>query len=227
MTVITYLCPAIGSYYDNNIDQPHLTTFRTNQDQNSLWKIEVVSDETNCYYLIHYKTGKYLKSNETPNYNIDGNKNRKVVHLEEKIGDDDSFKFYIVDKGNNIFQIYPKVYKPGGISTNASSKSLNVKGDNWSMYVPQNGLATGIIGVFDYNNTNYGSQWAFELSSSIPCATPVIKYDGDNINISYPYSDETGITIYYTTDGTQPTTSSSSRSAPTSTSTWCAISSPA
>ena len=206
-----YLCPAIGCYYDNNVDQPHLTTYQTNQDQNSLWKIEAVSGETNCYYLIHYKTGKYLKSNETPNYNIDGNKNRKVVHLEEKSGDDDSFKFYIMDKGSSTFQIYPKVYKPGGTLTDASSLSLNVKGDQWTCYVPQNGISNGIIGVYTYNN-NAGSQWALEsFSSTMPCATPIIKYiDDNNINISYPYSAETGITIYYTTDGTTPTTSSTS-----------------
>ena len=210
-----YLCPAIGCYYDNNIDQPHLTTFKTNQDQNSLWKIVAVSGETNCYYLIHYKTGKYLASNETPNYNIDGNKNRKVVHLEKKAANDDSdiYKFYI-NNNSGTYQIYPKDYRPGGTLTSASSMSLNVKGDNWSMYVPYNGLATGIIGVYDYvtkGKANPGSQWKLEpLTSSQPCATPVIKFSGDQINISYPYSDETGITIYYTTDGSEPTTSSSS-----------------
>lgn len=206
-----YLCPAIGCYYDNNIDQPHLTTFKTNQDQNSLWKIEAVSGETNCYYLIHYKTGKYLASNETPNYNIDGNKNRKVVHLERKADDDDSdiYKFFIINN-SDTYQIYPKDYRPGGTWTDASSMSLNVKGDNWSMYVPYNGVATGIIGVYTYSGQR-GSQWKIEpLTSSQPCATPVIKYDGDQINISYPYTSETGITIYYTTDGTAPSTSSSS-----------------
>ena len=207
-----YLCPAIGCYYDNNIDQPHLTTFQTNQDQNSLWKIVAVSGETNYFYLIHYKTGKYLASNETPNYNIDGNTNRKVVHLEKKAANDDSdiYKFYIKNN-SGTYQIYPKDYRPGGTLTNASSMSLNVKGDNWSMYVPYNGLATGIIGLYTYSG-NKGSEWKIEpLTSTQPCATPVIKYSGDQINISYPYSDETGITIYYTTDGTEPTTSSSSQ----------------
>ncbi len=209
-----YLCPAIGCYYDNNIDLPHLTTFKTNQDQNSLWKIEAVSGETDCYYLIHYKTGKYLKSNETPNYIIDGNKNRKVVHLEKKTADDDSYKFYIKNK-SDFYQIYPKVYKPGGTTTDASEMSLNVKADNWSMYVPQNGLASGIIGVYDYldknNKPNPGSQWALEsFTSTMPCATPIVKFSRDVINISYPYSDE-GITIYYTIDGTKPTTSSSNQ----------------
>ena len=214
-----YLCPAIGCYYDNNIDQPNLTTFKTNQDQNSLWNIKAVSGETDCYYLIHYKTGKYLASNPTPNYNIDGNINRKVVHLEKKAANDDSdiYKFYIKyysSYNNGTYQIYPKDYRPGGTSTSANSMSLNPKGDNWSMYVPQNGLATGIIGVYAFStdNKNRGSEWKIEPLTPLsqPCATPLIKYDGDQINISYPYSDETGITIYYTTDGTNPSTSSSS-----------------
>lgn len=208
-----YLCPAIGSYHDNNVDHPYLTTFKTNQDQNSLWKIEAVSGATNCYYLIHYKTGKYLASNATSSTAYDGGTNRRVVHLENKADDSDIYKFYIIDKSGS-YQIYPADYRPGGTLTDASGKSLNVKADNWSMYVPQNGLATGIIGVYDYatnNKVNPGSQWKLEpLTSTQPCATPIVKYSGDEINISYPYTSETGITIYYTIDGTDPSTSSSS-----------------
>ena len=208
-----YLCPAIGSYHDNNVDHPYLTTFKTNQDQNSLWKIEAVSGATNCYYLIHYKTGKYLASNATSSTAYDGGTNRRVVHLENKADDSDIYKFYIIDKSGS-YQIYPADYRPGGTLTDASGKSLNVKADNWSMYVPQNGLATGIIGVYDYatnNKVNPGSQWKLEpLTSTQPCATPIVKYSGYEINISYPYTSETGITIYYTTDGTAPSTSSSS-----------------
>ena len=55
-----YLCPSIGCYYGNNVDQPHLTTFKTEGDQYSIWKI-VPTGETDTYYIIHYKTGRYLK----------------------------------------------------------------------------------------------------------------------------------------------------------------------
>ncbi len=210
-----YLCPAIGSYWNNNVDNPYLTTNKTNQDLNSLWKIEAVSGETDCYYIIHYKTGKYLTSNETSSTAYDGGTNRRVVHLEKKSNATESadlYKFYI-KSNSGAYQIYPKVYKPGGTLIDASTLSLNVKGDNWSMYVPQNGQATGIIGVYAYKdnkgNPNKGSQWFLESATdaSTRCATPVIKYSGENINISYPYSNETGITIYYTTDGTDPSTS--------------------
>ena len=205
-----YLCPAIGCYYGNNIDQPHLTTFQTGGDQNSVWEIVPVENETDTYYIIHYKTGKYLKSNE--GFSIDNGNNRKAVHLEKPNELDDYFKFCIKkDNNNNYYQIYPKKYDTD--QNGVKNMSLNMRGGNKNFYVPQDGSSAGIIGLYQYSG-QAGSRWTLQqvASASIPCATPIIKYDGDNINISYPYTDETGITIYYTTDGTQPTTSSSSRS---------------
>ena len=212
-----YLCPAIGSYFGNNIDQPHLTTFKTNQDPNSLWKIEAVSGETDCYHIIHYKTGKYLASNDGLK-SYDNGDNRKAVHLEEKTGESDLelYKFYIKNN-SGTYQIYPKKYRLEGNTeyTTPNDMSLNPKGDNWSMYVPQNGLAIGIIGLYTYNNNQRGSQWKLEpITNTRPCATPIIEYDGDNIKISYPYSDETDVTLYYTTDGNAPSTSSLAYNSP-------------
>ena len=206
-----YLCPSIGCYYDNNVDQPHLTTFKTGGDQYSIWKIVPVENEEDTYYIIHYKTGKYLKSNE--GFDIDGTYgHRKAVHLEEKpLSFDDCFKFCIKET-SGIYLIYPKQYTWKGSSYDAKNMSFNPRGGHKEFYVPQNGLAMGIIGLS--SNTDAASKWRIVSvgEGSIPCATPIIKYVGDNINISYPYTDETDITIYYTTDGTQPTTSSSSSS---------------
>ena len=202
-----YLCPSIGCYYGNNVDQPHLTTFKTGGDQNSVWKIEPVEDETDTYYIIHYKTGRYLKSNEDFTTDNGSKHNRKAVHLEVKPETlTDEFKFLIKDNSGS-YQIYPKVYY-----TNPSGMSFNPTGGHKECYAPLDGGVQGMIGLF--NKGDDGSKWKINSvpSESIPCATPIIKYDGDNINISYPYTDETGITIYYTTDGTQPTTSSSSSS---------------
>ena len=202
-----YLCPAIGCYYLNNVDQPHLTTFKTSGDQNSIWIKEPVENETDTYYIIHFKTGRYLKSNEDFTTDNGSKHNRKAVHLEvkpETLTDD--FKFLIKDNSGS-YQIYPKVYW-----TNASTMSFNPTSGHKECYAPADGGVQGMIGL--YGSSDAGSKWKINSvpSESIPCATPIIKYDGDNINISYPYTDETGITIYYTTDGTQPTTSSSSSS---------------
>lgn len=205
-----FLCPAIGCYYDNNVDQPHLTTFQTNKDQNSVWEIKFVEtvNSVDYYYMIHYKTGKYLRSNE--GFDIDGSYgHRKAIHLEEKPSSlDDTFMFCIKNN-SGTYQIYPKNYSYKGTSTDASGWSFNPRGNNQAYYVPQNGLAMGIIGLS--GSSDASSKWILESVADAlkPCATPIIKYDGDNINISYPYSDETGITIYYTTDGSAPTTSSS------------------
>lgn len=202
-----YLCPAIGCYYNNNVDHPHLTTFETDGDQNSIWEVKSAETVGNVYYyyLIHHKTGKYLKSNE--GFSIDGGSNRKAVHLEDKPSSLDEYYEFCIKNNSGTYQIYPKKY-----DSNASSMSFNCRGGNQAYYFPQNGLAMGIVGLFD--SSNAGSKWKFTAvaADKKPCATPIIKYDGDNINISYPYSDETGITIYYTTDGSDPSTTSSSNS---------------
>ena len=207
-----YLCPSIGCYYDNNVDQPHLTTFQTNGDQYSIWKI-VPTGETDTYYIIHYKTGRYLKSNENFTTVEGGNtkNNRKAVHLEVKpatLTDEENNKFkFLIKNNSSTYQIYPKVYY-----TNASGMSFNPTNEHRDCYAPEdgaieNGGARGMIGLFDKSNAFSKWQILDVASDSTPCATPIVKYNGDNINISYPYSDETGITIYYTTDGTDPATS--------------------
>ena len=206
-----YLCPSIGCYYGNNVDQPHLTTFKTEGDQYSIWKI-VPTGETDTYYIIHYKTGRYLKSNENFTTVEKGatKNNRKAVHLEvkpETLTDD--FKF-LIKNTSSPYQIYPKNYY-----TDASSMSFNPTNEHQDCYAPADGAvkdggAKGMIGL--YSKTDNFSKWQIPSVASAPCATPIIKYDGDNINISYPYSDETGITIYYTTDGSDPSTGTSNAS---------------
>jgi hypothetical protein len=200
-----FLCPSIGCYYHNNVDQPHLTTFKTSGDQNSIWKIVPVQNEDDTYYIIHYKTGRYLKSNEDFTTDNGTKHNRKAVHLEvkpETLTDD--FKF-LIKNNSSPYHIYPKEYY-----TSASDMSFNPTNGHKDCYAPANGEVQGMIGL--YQNTDNASKWLIPSvpNASIPCATPTIKYAGNQINISYPYSDETGITIYYTTDGTEPSTSSSS-----------------
>ena len=213
-----YLCPSIGCYYENKVDQPHLTTFKTGGDQYSIWKIVPVKNETDTYYIIHYKTGRYLKSNEdfTTIENNQTKHNRKAVHLEvkpETLTDDEDNKFkFLIKNSSSPYQIYPKIYY-----TSASGMSFNPTNEHRDCYAPEdgaitNGGARGMIGLF--NKDNAFSKWQIPSveSASTPCATPIIKYVGDNINISYPYGDETGITIYYTTDGSDPSTGLSNTS---------------
>ena len=206
-----YLCPAIGCYYENNVDHPHLTTFQTSGDQNSVWEVKLAEtvSSVSYYYLIHHKTGKYLKSNE--GFSIDVGENRKAVHLEDKPSSLDEYYEFCIKNNSGIYQIYPKKYDSA--PDNVKNMSFNCRGGNQAYYFPQNGLAMGIVGLYTYSGQT-GSQWKFTTvdAASTPCATPIIKYDGDNINISYPYRDETGITIYYTTDGSDPSTTSSSNS---------------
>ena len=172
-----YLCPSIGCYYDNNVDQPHLTTFQTNGDQYSIWKI-VPTGETDTYYIIHYKTGRYLKSNENFTTVEGGNtkNNRKAVHLEVKpatLTDEENNKFkFLIKNNSSTYQIYPKVYY-----TNASGMSFNPTNEHRDCYAPEdgaieNGGARGMIGLFDKSNAFSKWQILDVASDSTPCATP-------------------------------------------------------
>ena len=54
-----YLVPCMGSgcYYQDNEATPFITTYQTNQDKNSLWRLEKVSvDATDYYRIIHNAT---------------------------------------------------------------------------------------------------------------------------------------------------------------------------
>ena len=81
-----YLVPTINCFYDNDEDKPHLTTYKTGGDKNSIWRVEPVSEGTKTYYrLIHNATGKYLVvNNAIPELAASSVKqaHRKRVHLE-------------------------------------------------------------------------------------------------------------------------------------------------
>ncbi len=61
-----YLVPALGYYQDDN-DKPFITTFQTNKDNNSIWRVEKVNldgDSQDYYRFIHNATGKYVTFND-------------------------------------------------------------------------------------------------------------------------------------------------------------------
>ena len=221
-----YFVPTINCFYDGNEDQPHLTTFKTGKDKNSIWRIESVLVGTETYYrIIHNATGKYLMANDAVSGLDNSNKHRKRVHLETLASLDgldsstDKSLFTIVFiKDDNIVAIKSKNV---GSNTNGDGSDhlyLNPRGNGASefdSYRASDGRAitntNGIVGFYGNDSSNKpkdqtGSQWKLETAKST-CATPVIQYADENentIKISYPISSDTGWTIYYTTNGTDP-----------------------
>lgn len=228
-----YFVPTINCFYNGDEDQPHLTTFKTGQDKNSIWRIVKVTVGTDIYYrIIHNATGKYLMANSAvPELASASAAHRKRVHLEtlssqdlENLDSDRStdkslFSLKVLDTTNKIVAIKSK--NVGSTTTGEGSDHLylNPRGNaasEFDSYRAADGRAitniNGTVGFWGNDNSNQpsgqaGSKWKLETATPT-CANPIIKYidiDGDTqIQISYPISSDTGWKIYYTIDGSDP-----------------------
>ena len=179
------------SVQDGDPEKPFITTYKTNGDINSVWILTPVSGENNYYYIIHAATGKYVKFQT---YYSDAR--RKYVHLETVATPGETEKFEITALYTGV-KIKPKNH----------TYYFNVAGGNQDRYNggTSTGYYSGMIGGM--SGTDGGSQFALVDASSSACASPVITYNSANGEVTMS-SVTDGATIYYTTDGSDPTTSS-------------------
>lgn len=216
-----YLCPA-QYYYNpegsgtnvvsptNNTGFPFLTTFKTNQGDNSIWIIEKVKNKS-TYYIKHIGVGdehdKYLIKN--PSLKSSGLSNvddsRLRVHLEEKAKSDldTDAEFEITQYGSD-----DNIYYGIRIST-INSGWLNPSKGNRQAWGPD-GTANigGIIGYYTGKAPNVsggeGSKWHFENAK---LSAPTITVDNSNQTFTIIAANNnlpTGCEIRYTTgDGSQ------------------------
>ena len=201
-----YLCPA-QYYYNpegsgtdvvsttNNTGKPFLTTYKTNQGDNSIWVIEKVENKS-TYYIKYIGVGddhdKYVIKNPSlkSNFTSGVDDTRLRVHLEEKAKSelDTDAEFEIVQYGSD-----DNIYYGIRIST-INSGWLNPSKGNKQDYGPNtNAYIGGIIGYYKDKAPNEaggeGSKWFLE---KVP---PVISYNSSNlIEISYI---DASYTIYY------------------------------
>ena len=226
-----YLCPTEGWYYyqsespyytntaDPNNVMPFMTTYQCRDGVsynalNAIWSIEK-KGETNYYYIKRVIDGKYLT------YNVamgDGsNVGRMRIHLEESPANDDDALFEISWVGSkNCYDI--KTKNDGG----GNRKFMNVTGPqkgngNINELVGTNARndgptgcknVGGIIGLWTSGSSgDDNSRWYLEDASSFVCETPTITYNEATQEVSISTTTD-GATIYYTTDGTEPTSSS-------------------
>ena len=169
-------------------EKPFVTTYHTSGDLNSIWIFVPVSDEDNYYYIVHAKTGKYIKYQT---YLTGDNARRKYVHLETMAtpGETEKFEITALDEG---VKIKPK----------DNNMYFNVAGDNQNRY---NGgtsspYYSGMVGGMSGTDTN--SQFNLIDASTSTHLTPVIS-DLDEGNNTFTITSPAAAfsTIHYTTDG--------------------------
>ena len=193
-------------------EKPFVTTYQTSGDLNSIWIFVPVSGENNYYYIVHAKSGKYIKYQT---YLTGDNARRKYVHLETMVTPGETEKFEITALNVGV-KIKPK----------NNTMYFNVAGDNQSRY---NGGTTspyysGMVGGM--TGTDDNSQFNLIDASSATTLTPVISdLNGADNTFTITSPAAAFSTIRYTTDGsTTPDastgTSATSRSPITITGNW-------
>ena len=186
-------------YTDNNYgdsEKPFITTYKTGQVDNSIWIIIPDANEASYYNIIHASTGKYLVY-EPPYQQA---KHRKSVHLETLTTPGNNAKFTISGTSPGPINIQPKTVDGG---TYATYTYLSVSGGNQSTYNGQTSndyYRKGLIGL--WNAITSGENWYFEKAA---VDKPEVTNNHTATN-TFTITAETGATIYYTTDGTPPTT---------------------
>ena len=223
-----YLCPTEGWIYYEPDDKwssdgttypnPFLTTYKcktnsyhSGNPNNAIWYVEK-HPTLNYYYIRHASDGKYVISNGQINGTT--NANRMRVHLEsvdsENLDDKALFSIY-VPTGMDYLVISPK--SSAGWNGNYKWYTVNNGNKNYLVGNGSNGgpsgheATGGIIGTYTENDGN--AKFYLEKALSIDAPTITNNTDG-----TFTITADGGATIYYTIDGTEPTISSSTYSAP-------------
>lgn len=212
-----FLVPAGGTgtvkYFNGNENTPYLTSYKKSAEteidkiNNFIWYIEKVTDgDNNTYYRFrHLLTGKYVVANGVVDTK---NPARLRLHLETQQEPDENTLFVIEENTDNTISIRHKsVY-----ATHTDGNQYwwwDVAGGNKDSY--SQGDYNGLLCFWNVKNSDKRTKWAkptaIETDKTV-CLPPVISYDSETGKVTISsYEGYSDVTYYYTTDGTEPTTS--------------------
>ncbi len=221
---ICYVDPDNYTNPASDNDQPFLTTFKYRSGAEgvdatkAIWIIEKVSNSDN-YHIKHKYTNRYLTYNGPINTTSGTGTNRLRFHLQSTAND------------NSLFQIVQDADKESAVNIIAvaaidtyyytdkdgehNNKYLNISSTDQNTLVGSTGKKDGPA---DYKNvgatigiwydTGRSSEWYLEEVLARPTFS---SSSSSQITISHA---EENASIYYTTDGTRPTTTNNEGSGP-------------
>ena len=224
-----YLCPTEGWAFFVSDDtnpgtvigtdngKPFLTTYQcrsaayhSGNSGDAVWYIEQAPN-SNYYYIKHANSGRYMVSNGA----ISSNPDRARVHLETisnpmDVGDNVLFDIYRYNNSHIVI-------KPIGVKDNTSPHHDNHVNHKWltinqGNFNQLNGNNKRTDGPTEFPNTggivclyteNDGNGKFYLEPAAVAKPTITNNYTSEN---TFTISAAEGATIYYTTDGTTPTT---------------------
>lgn len=187
--------------------QPYLTTFKSGQVDECVWRLKWADKvgEVDYYYIILEKDAQYLTLNDSKTTTD----SRLRVHLQSTPGENSNSLFYFT--GSGPYNICPK--------NDTQNRSLNPAGNNYDQadaYEDEtNGkletlieggqiYTAGLIGLWATSDAR--SLW--KMLRAPQCATPEISFNYPDGTVTITTA-TVGATLYYTTDGSDPTLSTS------------------
>ena len=210
-----FLVPASGTgnvkYFKDNEGTPYLTTYKKSKEtetakiDNFIWYIEPVTGGSDTYYRFrHMLTGKYVVANGV----VDSkNPARLRLHLETQQNPDDNTLFVIkrITGKDRITIRHKSIY---AVHTDGKEywwwDVASGNKDNYSQ-----GNSDGLLCFWNLLTDN-PEKWNLPTAvDKTVCLPPVISYDATTQQVTISsYEGYNDVSFYYTTDGTDPTTSS-------------------
>ena len=237
-----YLCPTAGwCYYKPTNDfsgdgttypNPFVTTHNCRNGvedaDNAVWIVTKKTDE-NYYYIRHALTGKYLVANGQIGT---ANANRMRVHMEtvadKDLDDLELFSITPYTRKSSPIVTYMTISPKSTVGQNEQNdkyKWFTVNGGNAASYKGATGKGAtgkydgptgykntgGIIGIYEQEDINAG----FYLEEVAPAPTITVNTNNETQEATITISStQTGVSVYYTTDGSTPSDSSTPYSGP-------------